>query len=301
MDYSELDSGQFTSLHTRFLKTKGGGDQIEFLRAVKDSDAFVEYMEAAVSSTDGKPTDLFPGPLTESSFKEMTHDQERTAYVIWTDVPPRMACRVSFWGKVTLEHIRAGKIQDASWLAMNGGTRGESGEERIDRALATSGEQRQAEIDNCVRTVFRRMSGLPAARGNRSVYVDSTLGRAWWRGRIVDRITRRSGVKSREAILATVRLNLSYWEQLVTMIVSRGSVFGSVEVQDAVINSLAKRIIEDENSRLRIGSGLRMAMRRISNIAAAREMGVLTFEEVGDIIDEVLILVDSASGASTSH
>ena len=253
------------------------------------------YMHAVVNSTGGNTVDLFSGPLTEQSFREMTRDQEHTAYLTWANVPPRVASRVSFWGKITLEHIRVGRIQDSSWLAMNGGGN-ESGDERIDRAVATTGDQRPRRIDDCVRTVIRRMSGLPAARGNRSVYVDSTFGRAWWRGRIVDRITQRDGVESREAILEVVRMNLAYWENLVTMIVSRGSVFGSTDVQDALINSLAKRLNADEESRLRTASTLATARRRISNIAAARELGVLTFEEIGEIIDDVLLRVEIGAG-----
>ena len=293
MGYSEFDPGQFTRFHTRLLRTKGGCEQVEFLQAVMDSDFFIEYVESRVESTGGSQADQFPGPLTEFSFKEMTHDQEHTAYTTWAELPPRVACRVSFWGKTTFEHVRTGKIPDSSWLAMNGGTRHESGEERIELALASSNEGRDAAIDNCVRTVFRRMSGLPAARGNRSVYVDSTFGRAWWRARIVDRVAARNGVESREGILAVVRLSQAYWEKLVTMIVSRGSVFGSIDIQDALISSLAKRLNENSDSRLKVSGVLDTAMRRISNIAAAREMGVLTFEEVGAIIDKVLLNVEA--------
>ena len=292
-NHSELNDGPLTSLHTRLLKSKGGEEQIEFLHAVKDSEAFVEYVDQQVGSTGGHAADLFPGPLTEQSFREMTQDQEKIAYATWIDVLPRVACRVSFWGKITLEHVRAERIQHSSWLAMNGG-RNESGEERIDYALASEGEQRARLIDDCVRTVIRRMSGLPAARGNRSVFVNPSFGRAWWRERIVGRITQREGVESREAILAIVRMNQQYWENLVTMIVSRGSVFGSVDVQDALINSLAKRIKGGENSPLKSASTLMKAMRRISNIAASREMGVLDFEEIGGVIDDVLLSVESS-------
>ena len=201
-DYSEFDPGQFTRFHTRLLRTKGGSEQVEFLQAVMDSDSFIEYVESRVESTGGIQADQFPGPLTEFSFKEMTHDQEHTAYTSWAALPPRVACRVSFWGKTTFEHVRIGKIPDSSWLAMNGGTRHESGAERIELALAYGDEGRDAAIDNCVRTVFRRMSGLQRVRGNKSVYVNPTFGRAWWRARIVDRVAARHGAESREAILA---------------------------------------------------------------------------------------------------
>ena len=294
MNYSEFDDGQFTAFHRRLLRVKGSSEQVEFLNAVKDSDSFIAYMDELIASTNGIPVSQFPGPLTESSFKVMTSDQEQTVFTTWADVPPRVACRVSFWGKVTLDHIRSGKIPDSFWLAMNGGSKHESGEERIDRALSASGERRQVEIDKCVRTVFRRMSGLPSVRGNRSVYVDSSFGRAWWRARLVERVAARDGVENKEGILAVVRLSQAYWEKLVTMIVSRGSVFGSSDIQDALVNSLAIHLQEKSDSRLRVSSALGTALRRISNIAAARELSVLTFEEVGALIDEVLIYVEGA-------
>lgn len=293
MEYSELDPGQFATFHTRLLKDKGGGAQIKFLHAVKDSGAFVKYIDERAESTGGSSVKQFPGPLTEFSFKEMTSDQEQTVYSTWSDVPPRVACRVSFWGKITLEHVRSEKVGESYWLAMNGGTRHETGEERIDRALAAKGEGRPREIDNCVRTVFRRMSGLPRSRGNRSVYVDSSFGRAWWRARIAERVAARR-TESRESILSVVRLSQTYWEKLVTMIVSRGSVFGSTDVQDALINCLARRLREDDDTPLKVSGGLDTALRRISNLAAARELGVLDFDEVSALIEDVLLRVENA-------
>ena len=117
-------------------------------------------MEQEVSKTPGETVGLFPGPLTEQSFKDLTRDQEQAAYEIWSQVPPKIACRISFWAEVTLQHIRSDGIGEPYWLAANGG-RTEGGDERIDRALVT---QDAKGIDDCVRTVIRRMSGLPGAR-----------------------------------------------------------------------------------------------------------------------------------------
>ena len=73
------------------------------------------------------------------------------------------------------------------------------------------------------------------------------------------------------------------------MIVSRGSVLGSVDVQDAFINSLAKRFREGGDTALRNNANtLRDALRRFSAISAARELGALEFAEIGDIADELL-------------
>ena len=212
-------------------------------------------------------------------------------YELWRNAEPSTACRVSFWAGVTLEHIREGKIALASWLAANGGIT-ETGEERIDRAFSLAGDDGTKAIDDCVRTIFRRMSGLPAARGNRSVFVNPTFGRGWWRERLVSRISeRRDATQDRVALLDVVRRSQQYWENLVTMIVSRSSVFGSTDVQDALINTLAKHLAEHPETPLRSATTLNTALRRFSNVAAARELGVLEFGEICDVVDELMMRI----------
>ena len=291
--WQELDETQYHRLQTAMLKTKGGETQREFLEAAKDNDDFVAFMDASVETLDGATLPTFDGPLTEQSFKEPTADQEQRMYRIWSNTPPSTACRVSFWAGVTLEHVKQGKVTQASWLAANGGIT-ESGEERIDRALTMNDDVGDRAVDDCVRTIFRRMSGLPAARGNRSVFVDCTFGRGWWRERLIDRITGRGPlVEDIVALRAAVRRNQAYWENLVTFIVSRGSVFGSADVQDAVVNSLAKRINHSPNTPLRNASTMNAALRRLSSVAAAREIGVLEFDELSELVDELLERVEA--------
>ena len=189
---------------------------------------------------------------------------------------------------MTLEHIFAGRIAEASWLAANGGIT-ESGEERIDHALSIGGDQGIRSMDNCVRTALRRMSGLPEARGNRSVFVDAPFARAYWRERLVTQILESvDGSESRDSLLEVVRNSQAYWESLVTMIVSRSSVYGAVEVQSALVNSLAKLFESDPNTPLRSAEMLRSVLRRLSNIAAAREISVLEFDETSEIVDGLL-------------
>lgn len=286
-NYKEMSPEDYLQLQNTLLKEKGGDTQREFLEATKDNDDFLALMEEKVRAVDGEPLPLFDGVLTESSFKEPTQDQECGMYEVWRAVPPRTACRVSFWAGITLEHIRSGKIDEASWLATNGRT--ESGEERIDRALNIGGDGNAKAIDDCVRTVFRRMSGLPTARGNKSVFVNPTFGRAWWRERIVARVLERGqGIESREALLEVVRRSQEYWERLVTMIVSRGSVFGSVDVQDALVNGLARHMKDNPDTPLRNVSPLAKMLRRFSNLAASREIGILDFDEISAIVDELI-------------
>lgn len=291
LSYWEFDESKYHQFQTILLKSKGDELQRDFLESTMDNTDFVSWVTARVEAIDGKTLPTFDGPLTESSFKEPTSDQERRMYELWQDVPPRTACRASFWAGITLAHITEGKIAQASWLAANGGIT-ESGEERIDRALFLDGDDGAKAIDDCVRTIFRRMSGLPAARGNRSVFVNPTFGRCWWRERIVSRISERGeAAQDRMALLDVVRRSQQYWENLVTMIVSRGSVFGSTDVQDALINSLAKHLAKHPDTPLRNATTLNTVLRRFSNVAAARELGVLEFNEVCEIVDRLIMRI----------
>ena len=90
------------------------------------------------------------------------------------------------------------------------------------------------------RTIMRNLSGLPEARGNRSVYVDCPFARAWWRQRLVTRVLGHGDPVPVSAVGYVVRLNKGYWERLTTLIGSRNSVFGSDVVQDALVAALAK-------------------------------------------------------------
>ena len=285
--WAERDPEAYTRLQHKLIRNKGSQIQIDFLEAARDKRSFLEFMDAHDVVTIGdRAVDLFCGVLTEQSFKEPTEGQERAAWEKWAEVPPRMACRTSFWAEVTLRHVEAGSIEEPCWLAANGG-KNESGEERIDRALAERGEGRAKLLDECVRTVFRRMSGLPK-RGNRSVFVNPSFGRAWWRERLVARISGRDGVEDRTALLNVVRCSQEYWERLVAMIVSRGSVFGSEDVQDAFVNSMAKHFKAVPSTPLKNIKPLTYALRRFSNVAASRELGVLVFSEIGEIADALL-------------
>ena len=296
-EYRELDEAQYRELQRSLLREKGGDLQREFLASLRENEDFVTYLEDRVEFRNGRELPIFDRALTASSFVYPTLDQETRMYDLWNDVSPRVASMVSFWAGVTLDHVRCGKISEASWLAANGG-RTDSGEERIDRALSLSSDKGNREVDNCVRTVFRRMSGLPAARGNRSVFVNPTFGRGWWRERLVRRIFEREDVtEDRIALSEIVRKSPQYWENLVTMIVSRGSVFGSTDVQDALINTLAQHLAEHPDSPLGSATTLNIALRRFSNVAAARELGVLEFCEICEVVNELIVRIQRVYAA----
>ena len=118
--------------------------------------------------------------------------------------------------------------------------------------------------------------------------MDPPFARAWWRERLVNRISERNGSESRRYLSNVVRQSQGYWENIIVMIVSRGSVFGSLVVQDAFVNGLATHFRTAPESPLKTQNNLRILLRRFSNIAAALELGALTFEELGVIVDRLL-------------
>ena len=61
-----------------------------------------------------------------------------------------------------------------------------------------------------------------------------------------------------------------------------------VDVQDAFVNSLAKHLKVEPKTPLRAASRLTKVLRRFSNIASSREIGVLEFEEIGELVDNLL-------------
>ena len=74
--YRELEEAQYLKLQTSLLKVKGGPGQRLFLTALKDNEEFLAMIEDRVKTNEGKTLPTFNGPLTESSFKEPTADQE---------------------------------------------------------------------------------------------------------------------------------------------------------------------------------------------------------------------------------
>ncbi len=282
--YPELDAAAYAKLRKDLLDVKGSQNQQRFLRAVRRNDEFLAYLAAEVPTQIGNAqVPSFQEPLSEQMYKDPPADIEQEMYGTWRALTPHVACRNTFWAAVTYQHIKDGCIQ-ASYLAANGTPAG-TGAERIDLALARSEPK---SIDACVRAVIRRMSGLPGVRGNRSVYVNCPLARAWWRERLVESVLRHGSSVERPMVLEVVRTSQEYWERLISGIVSRNSVLGSTMVLDAFVASIAMLRNAEPGSPLRTVNGLVQALRLLSATTASRELGVLEFDEIVELSTTIL-------------
>ena len=295
--YQEFDDAAFSRFRRRLLRNKGGSEQREFLQAVRDDEEFLRVIQNAVVTQGSAEPVLCPDRLTESEFKQPPANTEEEMYSAWSSLTPRVACRTTFWANLTCCHIENGRIH-AAYLAANGGP-GAGGAERIDRVLHGDGESAAKPIDYCVRTVFRRLGGLPEARGNKSVYVDCPLARAWWRERLVAEVS-KGDLDCAEDVRQVTRVNQTYWEELVVLVVSRNSVLGSHEVRDTFILSLADLMARKHRTPLRIAKNLRAACRMVGIIQASRELSVLEEGELRELMDDVVDLRHEQSGGAVS-
>lgn len=291
--YQEFDDVAFSKFRRKLLRTRGGLEQREFLSAVRDDEKFLQVIRSEIVMHGSGNVALCPEPLTESEFKQPPASTEAALYKAWSTVTPRIACRTTFWANVTRRHIEAGQFKSA-YLAANGGTLG-GGAARIDRLLQESGDGAAGPIDLCVRTVLRRLGGLPEARGNKSVYVDCPLARAWWRERLVQEVS-KGDQECAEEVREVTRVNQTYWEQLVVLVVSRNSVFGPQEVRDKFILSLANLMAENPETPLRKAKNLTAACRMVGVIQASRELSVLEEGELIGLMDQVVKLHHAKAG-----
>ena len=142
-------------------------------------------------------------------------------------------------------------------------------------------------MDKAVRTVLRRLGGIPEVRGNRSVYVDCPFARAWWRERLVNQ-TAQGDTCLAVQVRQVIRIHQTYWEKLIDRIVSRNSTFGSLEVRNAFLQTLARFIAANPGAALRETKVLERTCRRITVHQGARELSILDNAELVEIMDAVV-------------
>ena len=287
--YAEFDDAGYTKLRRSLIRkaAKGSTAQREFLRAVSDTGKFLDYIKGAVRLQEGDELEPLADQMSEAEFGNPPSDTERRLFEAWRCLTPRVACRTAFWARVTYRHIEEGRIA-SSFLAANG-SGNVSGAQRIDAALSASGEEATLKLDGCVRTVLRRLGGLPEARGNRSVYVNCPLARAWWRERLVAEVARDLGKGQERQIRSVVHPeSQQYWEELVTFVVSRNSVFGSATVRNILIRTLAKVLDDNPKSSLRMADELKRVCRSVSSIQASIELSVLPPQDVQNVMWEIV-------------
>lgn len=280
--FAELVDAEYTKFRKSLLREKGSGRQREFLEAVRETRSFLDHV-AEIGVTGDGDAETLPEPLTEHEFKEPPIRIEQAIYALYPPpaVPPAVACRSTFWARVTLAHIQSGVIE-SSHLAANGGSL-PGGPERIDGVLADRTADRNKKVDGCVRTVLRRLGGLPEARGGRSVYVDCPLARAWWREHFVGQAM-HDGAALGPALRRVVRSSQTYWEKFVDRVIIRSPTFGSENVRAAFLRALARHAPETGFR----AKDMQRLSRRTGVYQGRRELSVLDDADLDELMAEVV-------------
>jgi len=256
---------------------------------VRDTSAFLDHMlTITIQGTENAP--FAPEKMTEDEYKDPPESTEKTLYRSWKELTPAQACRSTFWAKVTLEHVGNKQIE-SFYLAANGGNLA-GGAERIDSVLQDETVNGPQRTDSCVRTVLRRLGGLPEVRGNRSVYVDCPFARAWWRERMVEQAA-SGDAQLAEKIRKVVRIHQTYWEKLIDRIVFRNSTFGSDNIRNAFLRALAEFVYSNPKSELKDSSGLQRLCRRATTYQGNRELSILDDNELDALMEAIVSATDA--------
>ena len=282
--FVELNDTDYSKFRKELLRVKGSNRQKQFLKIVRDTAAFLDHISSITTDGTVEPA-LAPERMTESEYKDPPASTEQALYTSWSALPPAVACRSTFWAKLTIEHIRAGRIQ-SFYLAANGGNL-PGGAERIDFVLNDTTGQGPKRIDDCVRTVLRRLGGLPEVRGNRSVYVDCPFARAWWRERMVNQAA-NGNAQMTAVVRAIIRTNQTYWEKLIDRIVFRNSTFGSENIRNAFLRALALFVQSNPTSGLTSSPGLQRLCRRAATYQGSRELSILNDNELDALMGDIV-------------
>lgn len=291
MQIKEFEAADFAKIRKTLIQNKGSDIQREFLEAACEKEAFISWISAHIpySNSGSKELDLYPQKLTENEFKDTTQYVEDLAFETWDSITPSIACRSSFWGAVTLNHLRHDVIE-STYLA-TGNSSGQSGLCRIEQALKDNDSKL---TDDVTRTILRRFSGLPEARGGlRSIYVNCAFGRAWWRKKIIREVVELTG-GDEEAISQTLRTSQEYWEKLVNLLSSSNSVFGDEKIRTSFIWALSEHVNDPEYSKLFKSKGsIDKCMAVLGIYSACQEFGVFEQQELRafmqkDVIEPVL-------------
>ena len=231
IDRQGLERAQKRLLPKPHSGARGGLEQREFLRlAAGDGTEFCRLVKLW-GLRQGRTPAVTDIRLSERELLDPPWSTERKVAATWANLPVNLAARPETWTRIHVEMVDQG-LMKSSYLAANGG---ESGKGRIARALNGTDSQL---VDDCVRTVLRRLGGVIEARANRTSFLDCPLARAWWRHRYATEAHKCFGCTTIEDLSAALRQRFR-WEALVEAMVSKLTVIGDSAIRPAIVQCMA--------------------------------------------------------------
>ena len=217
---------------------RGNDKQKDLIRkAASDPESFVSEIRAW-GAMDGSKPEVLPVKLTERQFLDPPWETEVRIYETWKELSTGIAARPGTWTSIHLALIEA-EIIEPSFLAADSNSLGQSGKWVIHEALRSNeGEL----VDKCVRSILRRMGGIPAVRGYRTSFVDCPIAKAWWRHRYAqgarDSFLNHGDVTLKD--LSNVLRHSKFWTEFIDSMMRRLTIIGSQCLRDSIVRELVR-------------------------------------------------------------
>ena len=99
--YAEFDEIGYSKLRRSLIRKSARGSVVQrrFLKAVRDTGAFLGYLEESVSVLGGDEMEPLADRMSEAEFGNPPSDTERRLFEGWGGLTPRIACRSAFWAR----------------------------------------------------------------------------------------------------------------------------------------------------------------------------------------------------------
>lgn len=156
-----------------------------------------------------------------SEFRDSCLAFEVETFEAWRTLTPRLTSQPLYWTLCYVKWLESGQIDD-----------------RLSEALLaqTQGGAPESDPEKATRNALRRIGGLPSARGKVSVFSDSSMGRAWWRGFIADEVAEHShGELDASTAHEILHASNQAWETLVGRAVKSLTVINHPAARAAIV------------------------------------------------------------------
>ena len=290
--YTEFDENAYNRMVRKLRDDEDS--QREFLESLKTKGKFIEWINNkaklhAEKTENSVKLELLENELLESEYNDTPYDTEKNIYDKWKHLTPIMAIRRPFWAWLTYQHIRNDIIKPHFLLSFKEQNSDNNIEEKIDNLLS---KDKKDEMKQEVIVSLRKLGGIREVRGNRSIYADCRLARAWWRGYMTERVCNDKDIgirATRKSISILFHSSPTYWERLVDFIVLKNSILGDEKVRNALVAILA--ILsegDDDGETVRKIPFLENVLFQLGARIAFQELAVLDSDELSNAIEQVI-------------
>ncbi len=208
-----------------------------------------------------------PRRLTPNEYRQPPRLLEQEIGESWTEVTVRDASRPLYWLLCHVDWLEKGLLGEDVHAALCAG-------DHVARARDDRGR-----LEAETRNLLRRTGGLPAIRGNVSVFSDCPPARAWWRHRFAQRAVREQAGGRLDLAAAHQGLHRSQpvWEELVRLGVRRLTVINHERTRAVLVEALAHCTDWDR-------SALARAARNIAREAIVRSLDHVSWRELQALV-----------------